>query len=415
MLPFARNLECCAPPLLSRNPGPCSCGQVLIVNFVLFDCLPAELFRRHGKPPVARRTAREARGVCVSSRTAQAEQGEGGDDEDQAWFVCPFRVCLDFASKAARGDVEEQAASAQTADPVEDAPKASERAVGLRFCSLKIPLQTVAFASAGAGLAAAEDSSGERGSSQNRKHGGKITPKHPCTRQDLAAARRARELALDGKQRAGNVVKELDGVVSALRRRWLQEFQANNTAKADEVKQELQDAKQELNDAKQELNDAAAKLEKAEQKYEAKASVRAGRVQAWGFCWCSCCGCLWFEAFPHGRRAFRAVHRCCFLGSCSPLGKDSVVVKLHCVGLHFGEREGLLAAAGSGKSGCSSCFADASERGVSPGLEVGGSACFPLALRSPGCGCFCLRLDFHATVSVRGSQGSQPCVLSACL
>ena len=40
---------------------------------------------------------------------------------------------------------------------------------------------------------------------------------------------------------------------------------------------------------------------------------------------------------------FRAVHRCCFLGSCSPLGKDSLVVELHCVGLqHFGEREGLL-------------------------------------------------------------------------
>ena len=45
---------------------------------------------------------------------------------------------------------------------------------------------------------------------------------------------------------------------------------------------------------------------------------------------------------PHGRRALRAVHRFCFLGSCSPLSKDCVVVKLHCVGLHqFGEREGL--------------------------------------------------------------------------
>ena len=56
-LPSApRKLECCAPPLLSRNPGPFSCGQVLIVNFVLFECLLAELFR-HGKPPVAHRTA----------------------------------------------------------------------------------------------------------------------------------------------------------------------------------------------------------------------------------------------------------------------------------------------------------------------------------------------------------------------
>ena len=54
------------------------------------------------------------------------------------------------------------------------------------------------------------------------------------------------------------------------------------------------------------------------------------------------------------------------------------------VGLqHFGEWEGLLAAASSGKSGCPLCFVDASERGVSPRLEVGGSACFALALRSP--------------------------------
>ena len=39
---------------------------------------------------------------------------------------------------------------------------------------------------------------------------------------------------------------------------------------------------------------------------------------------------------------FRAVYRLCFLASCSPLGKDPLVFKLHCVGLQpFGEREGL--------------------------------------------------------------------------
>ena len=41
--------------------------------------------------------------------------------------------------------------------------------------------------------------------------------------------------------------------------------------------------------------------------------------------------------------------------------------------------EGLLA------SGCPSCFADASERGVSPRLEGGGSACFALALQLKPC------------------------------
>ena len=85
---------------------------------------------------------------------------------------------------------------------------------------------------------------------------------------------------------------------------------------------------------------------------------------------------------------------------------------LHCVGFkHFGEWEGLLAAAASGKSGCSSCFADASEQGVSPRIEVGGLTWFALALRSPGCSCFCLRLDFQVTVSVRG--GSRESTLGA--
>ena len=65
---------------------------------------------------------------------------------------------------------------------------------------------------------------------------------------------------------------------------------------------------------------------------------------------------------------------------------------------------GLLAALGSCKSGCSSCFADASEQGVSPRIEVGGLTCFALALRSPGCSCFCLRLDFQVTVSVGGES-----------
>ena len=145
LLSAPRKLECC-PPLLSRSPGPISCGQVLIVNFVLFECLPAELFRRHGKPPVARRAAREAGlrecGARVVSRTAQAsEPSESEDDEDKARFVRPFRLCSDFASKAAR----------------------RERQTNLDHRRLwPVP--------AGAGRAAAKGSSGEGGgSSQNRK------------------------------------------------------------------------------------------------------------------------------------------------------------------------------------------------------------------------------------------------------
>ena len=238
---------------------------------------------------------------------------------------------LDFASKAARRDVEEQAASAQTADPVEDAPKASERAVGLRFCCLKIPLQTVAFARC-------RTSSCRRQLWRTRlqprrqtdvfgKHGRKNTGKHPCTWQDLAAARRARD-------RAESAVVRADKVVAALWDRWLQEYNANNSEKVDEIETKLKDAETKLEKAKKELKEA-------EQEYkDAKASVPAGRGQAGA----SACAVVAVDfGLQHPRVRFRAVHRFYFLGSCSPLGKDSLVVKLHCVGLqHFGEREGAL-------------------------------------------------------------------------
>ena len=66
-----------------------------------------------------------------------------------------------------------------------------------------------------------------------------------------------------------------------------------------------------------------------------------------------------------------------------PFNKDHLVAKLHCFGLqHFGELEGLLTALGSCKSGCPSCFAEASERGVSPRLEVEGLFCARFGARS---------------------------------
>ena len=173
---------------------------------------------------------------------------------------------LDFASKAARRDVEEQAASAQTADPVEDAPKASERVVGLRFCCLKIPLQTVAFAPAGAGRAAAEDSSEERGSGQIPKadmfgkHGRKITGKQPCTRQDLD--QRVRRLAIGEMETAQQAVKTLTAAVQTLTALWLEERQAGPSDEANALKKELEEAKKELEEAKKELRDAEQKYER---------------------------------------------------------------------------------------------------------------------------------------------------------
>ena len=287
---------CASAPL--PEPGPISCGQVLIVNFVLYECRLAELFRRHGKPPAAHQTASPAglreRGVCVISRTAQASElsqpGEGGDDEDKARFVSPFRVCSDFASKAARRNVEEQ--------------------------------------------------------------------------EDLAAARRVQNVAINELETAQQAFTVLQNV-------WLQEFKANgNTEEAKQAEAKKDKAKEEVEKAKKELEEAKKELKEAEQKYASKASVQAGRVQAGASAFAVVAVAFGLQ---HSRVCFRAVHRFCFLGSCSPLGKDSPVVKLHCFGLqHFGEREGLLAALGSCKSGCPSCFAEASERGVSPRLEVGG-------------------------------------------
>ena len=147
---------------------------------------------------------------------------------------------------------------------------------------------------------------GEQGSGQIPKtdvfgkHARKNTGKHPCTWQDLLAARRERELALDGKQSAQKAVKELERFVAALREQWLQEFQSGNNKKADEVLAKLQDAETKLEDAETKLEDAETKLKvakqelnDAKQEYEqAKASAQAGPAQAGGllrFCVCSCC------------------------------------------------------------------------------------------------------------------------------
>ena len=176
-----------------------------------------------------------------------------------------------------------------------------------------------------------------------------------------------------------------------------------------EAREDFEKAKEEFEKAKEEAKRAQSKVETAkeeakkarEELEEAKstAPLQAGRAFA----------LLHVQLLLSVRSVvvrFRALHHFCFLGSCSPLSKDSLVVKLHCFGLqHFGEPEGLLAAAGSGKSGALRVLPRL-QNGVSIlGSRWAGSACVALALRSPGCGCFCLRLDFQVTVSVRGSQG----------
>ena len=85
------------------------------------------------------------------------------------------------------------------------------------------------------------------------------------------------------------MVEELDRVVVALWGRWRQEFQANNSAKADEIETKIDEIAAKREKAKlKELEEAKKELKEAEQKYDAKASVQAGRGPG-GFCVCSCC------------------------------------------------------------------------------------------------------------------------------
>ena len=127
--------------------------------------------------------------------------------------------------------------------------------------------------------------------------------------------------------------------LAAYLQKQLLELEDSSSEKADKVKQELKDAETKLQDAETKLEKAKKELKEAEQKYAAKASVQAGRVQAGASAFAVVAVAFGLQ---HSRVCFRAVHRFCFLGSCSPLGKDSPVVKLHCFGLGSGRGSWLL-------------------------------------------------------------------------
>ena len=130
------------------------------------------------------------------------------------------------------------------------------------------------------------------------------TTKHPCAWQEFGAAKRLRDLSIDAQE--------------FVQAQWKKAVLANNT-------EQIKQWRAELKDAEAKVAKAEAKVEKAQQKYDAErlkeeeAKVSAAPAQAGGlvrFCVCRCCCGVWFAAFPHGRRAFRAVHRFSFLGSC---------------------------------------------------------------------------------------------------
>ena len=136
--------------------------------------------------------------------------------------------------------------------------------------------------------------------------------------------------------------------------------------KVERAEEKVETAEEKVDRAKVELDRAKQEVDKA--KEAAKASVPAGRGQA------GASACAVVAALPQGRCAF----------SCSPT-----------VFAFWGHA--LLSARIPLVKPFSLCWL-AALRGV---------ACFALILRSFSSR-FCLRLDFHVTVSVRGGQGSQP-------
>ena len=282
--------------------------------------------------------------MCVSSRTAQAEepseQGEGGDDEDQAWFVCPFRVCSEVASKAARRDVEEQAASAQTTDLVEDAPKASERAVGLRFCSLKSHciLWPLPLLVQGEQLqkTALEKNQAPAKTANRCVRLRQSMAKHPCTRQDPA---QAQQVLLDVLQKQ---LQMAANTTATVQNRWQKEFNAQNDQEAGALWEQLAEANQQVDKVMQKLE-------------AARASVQAGPGQA-GLLHVQLlllpliCTPAW-SSFPCGPPCF-AFWGHALISARIPSSSSC----LHCVHWGLFGVEGLLAASGFiKKCGCT-CF-----------------------------------------------------------
>ena len=144
-------------------------------------------------------------------------------------------------------------------------------------------------------------------------------------------------MALRGLETAQSGLETAQNLTAYLQKQLL-ELEDCSSEKADEIETKLKEAEAKLETGKKELKEA-------EQKYEAKASVQAGRVQARA----SACAVVVAVAFglQHSRVCFRAVHRFCFLGSCSPLGKDSLVVKLPVLACSTsGSGRGLLAGSG---------------------------------------------------------------------
>ena len=238
--------------------------------------------------------------MCVSSRTAQAEepseQGEGEDDEDKARFVCLFRVCSDFASKAARRDVEEQAAPA-TADPVEGAKQDVPPSVLLLRCFARFP-------SPAAGSCRSPTTARRcHQRTANSTRCAENSTRYTTVRANTVGRGRASQ-----RQRGSG---EVAGRGQAGRRKGQQ-----GRRKGREGRREGRDGRRE---GRQGQGRARQGQAGGRQGQGGGQSKRPGRTRAGrGFRVCSC-----RSAPARSLCVFVRSNRFCFLGSCSPLSKDS--------------------------------------------------------------------------------------------
>ena len=192
------------------------------------------------------------------------------------------------------------------------------------------------------------------------KHGGKSTGKHPCTRQDLAAARRLQTLAIDELETAQKAVVTAQKAVDALQAVWLQREDGDNNEEAKQAYAKFKEAKDEVGKAKLEVEKAEAKVEKATE--AVKASFQAGPEQAGA----SACATVAVAFDLHSRMVVCVFVRStvvAFWGHALLSARIPLVVKLSPLcwlaalrgaGGAFGAESWLLQV--SRKSGCPSCF-----------------------------------------------------------
>ena len=129
-------------------------------------------------------------------------------------------------------------------------------------------------------------------------------------RQDLAAARQLRDVAISGLQTAQDAQKTAQDTLQFVQTRWEEAVQAKDNEAAEKWEEKVKRAEEKVERAEVKVETAEKKVDRAKveldrakqevdkAKEAAKASVPAGRGQA------GASACAVVAALPHGRRAF---------------------------------------------------------------------------------------------------------------